>query len=60
MAVENAICPYCGKQVGVTVPSGQKFLKVSTSTHFVSSGKHWQDSRCIHCKRKFYTLTQER
>ena len=43
MAVENAACPHCGKEVLVTVPTGQYLVQVN------KSGKEYTDTRRQDC-----------
>ena len=56
MGVENAACPYCGKEVLVTVPMGQRLVQINRS------GKTYNDTRaqdcfCSSCRSSFVAET---
>ena len=56
MAVENAICPWCGKEVLVTVPNGQYLVQINRSGSQYSDTRK-QDCHCPHCNRHFVAET---
>jgi transposase-like protein len=56
MPVENAVCPYCRKEVLVTVPNGQYLVQINRSeTEYVDTSK--QDYHCPHCDYNYVTET---
>jgi ribosomal protein S27AE len=56
MAVENAICPYCGKEVLMTVPNGQYLVQINCrGTEYTDTSK--QDCHCPHCNCTFVAET---
>ena len=58
MAVENAACPFCGREVLVTVPSGQYLVQINRYQHSKTySTTNLQSCFCSKCKRHFYAET---
>lgn len=62
MSVENAICPFCGREVKVTVPSNSILIRVVRNPNFagtyISKRCATQWSYCIYCKKSFGAVTQ--
>lgn len=60
MGVENAACPWCGRQTLVTVPMGQYLLQVSQwGWKGRPKGHYVQTASCQSCKKTFYVMTKE-
>lgn len=59
MAIENVACPHCGRETFVTVPSGQRLVKVANYDMKGGSGYYVQSASCSQCGKRFYALTRE-
>ncbi len=65
MGTENAVCPYCGEVVLVTVPSGHRLWSIVQNPEYDAA--HNEDdkrlstqwSRCPHCNRSFGAVTRD-
>jgi hypothetical protein len=55
VAVENVVCPYCGKQTPATVQAGTSIQKVQTANNYKRLKKSRRTKNaCQKCGKKFY------
>ena len=63
MAVENVVCPKCGREALATVPMGQRLISVNDAISGAGPEAHGADyysrSKCTHCKSSFYVFTAD-
>ena len=62
MAIENVICPRCGRETLATVPSGHRLVRVVENAKYDCSsdrGCVTQWCRCSKCKDSFGAVTKE-
>jgi len=65
MGVENAVCPYCGKEIIVTVPAGHRLRnivqnpKYNPASHEGDKKLTTQWSKCSHCNHEFGAVTRD-
>lgn len=60
MAAELVPCPHCGRETRVTVPPGQKGVRVLRGGYPpVTSDEHLQRPTCENCKKRFVVVTKE-
>lgn len=65
MGVENAVCPQCGKELAVTVPSGHRLKRIVQDSYY-DAPCHEHDKKCVtqmskcpHCKYTFGAVTRD-
>ncbi|GAF70116.1 unnamed protein product [marine sediment metagenome] len=65
MGTENAVCPRCGKEVLVTVPSGHRLWSIVENPQY-DAAAHEDDetlatqmSRCSYCNSSFGAVTRD-
>jgi hypothetical protein len=49
MPLQKVVCPHCGDETDVTIPSGKQMRKVEKRDGFVGSGEEYIQSTCINC-----------
>lgn len=62
MGIENAVCPHCGNELIVTVPTGHRLVKIvqdANMSGWVDEKWVTQMSRCPHCHKDFGAVTKD-
>ena len=57
MAIENVVCPNCGREALATLPAGQRLLEI-WKEHKSYSDAYTQTCRCKSCGRTFFAITK--
>jgi len=58
MAIENVVCPRCGREAFATIPSGQRLIEIF-DYHKTYSNTNTQTCNCKNCGRNFYAVTMK-